>query len=228
VTPRGFARQWSDDSKDDGFSLIELLVVLAFIGTLMLIALPALGTLLRASEVRGAAVSISQGMRTAQALALSDQPGQTPHNYILVVAPNNGTSAPLFCWTHPEADRNGPSGRRLWAVVEDVDGDCTIGVSDAVACESSDAVLRGWSPEVADDIQFACAGSCPEAIDIGGPDSNTAGTICFTPRGYVSRETEVGTGVYVGARFRELYHKVDVSLAGRIKTRRWDGTNYVD
>jgi len=54
-----------------GVTLIELMVVIAFIGLLLLVGLPAFGTMLANLRVRGVAESVLTGVQTARTEALT-------------------------------------------------------------------------------------------------------------------------------------------------------------
>ena len=53
-----------------GFSLIELIVVVAIIGTLVAIAMPAIGRYIRNYQIRGAAEQVAAEIQTAKLLAV--------------------------------------------------------------------------------------------------------------------------------------------------------------
>jgi type II secretory pathway pseudopilin PulG len=189
-----------------GTSLVEILCILAFLAILVLISIPSLVDLLRNLEVRGAAQALAQGFRRAQSLAVSDH-----KNFIIFVNPDNGSGPPNFCWDQPVP-------RRLYAIVEDDGKDCKITDCNA-------AKLRFWGPEIPRDTKFVRMPS-GEAIDIGSGDF--VKTLCYTSRGYVSKDTATGTGVYVGNDRKNMYRKTEVNITGRVKALRYVNSQYVE
>lgn len=56
--------------RDAGFSLVELLVVVAIIGTMVAVSIPAIGSYIRNYRIRGAAAQVAGELQTARARAI--------------------------------------------------------------------------------------------------------------------------------------------------------------
>lgn len=202
-----------------GVSLTEVMVVVLLVGSMTLVSLPSLANLLRTNEIRSAGSALALAFRQAQGMAISQQ-----KNFIVAVAPVQQVTAPRFCWAPPIANT-------LYAIVEDVEGDCKIGrtsltVSD---CAANDVRLVDWGPSRPNTVDFVAQPVSAEPIDIGGGlGGDRFKTLCFTPRGYVSRETPVGSGVHVGIARKSLHRRVQVSAAGRVRMQRYQTGQWLD
>jgi len=174
--------------------MVELLIVVAIIGVVLLIGIPTFGTFIRRGRVDSSARQVDMALLTArmQAVKRGDNIG--------VVFSNDPAR---------NADPTDPIGYASPAVFTDVNGN---GVFDS----GTDTVLRRLPLPSYKGIHFGI-----DAADVGtGDPSTTAATVAyvFTPFGSeLAGSTGNGKGIYVFDEFRNVLQiSVPILASGKV------------
>jgi type IV fimbrial biogenesis protein FimT len=164
--------------RERGFTLIELVVVIAIFGIVLAVAIPTFITFLPTMRLKGTAMDISAALQTSRMKAVSQN---TNCEVVFNITDNSFTES---CTTITTKLREGIS----FGVGTDVNKN-----------------VSGVPPAPTDFVTFST------------PDD-----ICR----FSSRGTSEGGTIYLKNGQNQSY-SVTVSTGGRIKIRKWDGTDWV-
>jgi len=193
--------------QNKGFSLIELLIVIAIIGILAMIGIPEYGRFIAKSKVRRAANDLLQNMRLARTMAIKE-------NRTYLITFNEGTA---------NTYRIGFDGDSNGSLLDVVDGYGNgpvrvINLQD----EYGNEIVFGTSTDTGPDQPD----SCPNCINIAGSTVSLSPTVpsreVFNPDGTV----DFTGAVFITHNGRGFTYMLRISYrSGKFDLWKWDGDN---
>lgn len=167
--------------RERGFSLIELLIVLAILGVLLGIAIPALGTYAQESRLNKAAREVKANIQLARLKAVTS-------NFRVVFTYNLGSGDTSDTFQISGSEHSGGGSLQPW---EDINGN---GINDGLGDNDGNAANGLGRPDLysaalrVDDCSFGTDGI--SALPNGSTDLSPASpiTMTFDPKGDVTSD----------------------------------------
>jgi len=207
----------SPPAVERGFSLIELLVVVAIVAIMAAISLPAIASYIKNYEIRGAAQGVAGGLQQARQRAISRNVNLGVIFAVLsdtqyrVVTEDDQNPADTTNWStiadwetlvDPTLGQAGPVLTLPTGIVFDAPANCPRPPSGVVA-----GTANTWA------IRFSrLGGACGDLTSCGGPPSNDPGA---TP--YINMSTLLAT-VCLFQPDTGLRRWVNVTVGGRVQS----------